>query len=175
MNNSLLYYYVVAKKRYLFIDAFNVMHAFEDLARTFYRSMDSARDKLTERVASIHEAEGIHTVLIFGSRSDLLEVDYPFGNKTFEFVYSPANLSTNKVVEQLLNCISEPARITVASNDAIVRESARANGAIAISAEDLYNWVCSCERRLVKDVERWRTINEKEWSSSIQRPPALLG
>ena len=168
----------MTKKRYLFIDAFNVIHAFGNLSRALYRSIDSAQEQLAERVGSIHDAEGIHIVLIFNSHfnshSDFLKVDYPFGKKTFEFVYTPANLSVDEVVSQLLACISESARMTVASNDATVRESARINGAIAISAEDLYSWVCACERRLIKDAERLRMINDKEWSRNIQQHPKVL-
>lgn len=150
------------------------MHAFENLSRAFYKGIDSARDQLAERVGSIHDAEGIHTVLILGGNSNLLKIDYPFGKKTFEYVYAPTDLSADEVVNQLLACISGPARTTVASNDAKVREAARVNGAIAISAEDLYNWVCACEKRLIKDAECWRMINEKKWNPSKQRQPELL-
>ncbi len=164
----------MAKKRYLFVDAFNVMHAFGNLSRAFYKGIDSARDQLADKVGSIHDAEGIHTILILSGSSDLLKIDYPLGKKTFEYVYTPTNLSTDDVVNQLLACISGSTRTTVASNDAKVRESARINGAIAISAEDLYNWVCACERRLIKDAECWRMLNENKWNHSKQRQPELL-
>jgi predicted RNA-binding protein with PIN domain len=165
---KLLCGYVVIKDRYLFIDALNVIYAIDDWRRSLYRSLDSARDQLVERVASIHDAEGIHTILVFDSRSELLEVEYPFGKKTFEFVYASARLSINGVIEQLLGQISKSARSTVASNDPVVRESARSNGAIAISAEDLHDWICACDRRLMKKVECRHPINEEAWSNAIE-------
>lgn len=158
----------VVKKRYLFIDAFNVIHAVGDLRRALHKSLDNARDKLTERVASIHDAEGIHTVLIFDSRSDALEIEHPFDKKTFECIYAPSKLTADGVIERLLTRVPKSARTTVASNDSMVRESARVNGAVAISADDLYSWVLACERRLVRDVERHRMLNSEEWNNGIE-------
>lgn len=156
-------------KRYLLIDAYNVIYAVDELRRALTNDgAECARDKLAERAVSIHDAEGIHTVLILDSRSEALEVDYPFGKKTFEFVYAPARLSADGVIERLVARVAEPARVTVASNDAMVRESARANGAIAISSQDLLVWVHACERRLIQDAERRRKANEKKWRNGIE-------
>ncbi|MGK0176928.1 MAG: putative RNA-binding protein with PIN domain [Lentimonas sp.] len=155
-------------KRYLFIDAYNVIHAVEDLRKALDKSLDSARDQLAERAVSIHDAEGIHTVLILDSSRQSLAVDHPYGKKTFEFVYAPARLSADGVIEQLLTRVAEPANVTVASNDAMVCESARVNRAVAISANDLLDWICACERRLIQDAERRRKLNEKAWRNGIE-------
>ena len=128
---------------------------------------DCARDRLAERAVSIHDAEGVHTVLVLDSRNESLEIDHPFGKKSFEFVYAPARLSADGVIERLVARIAEPSRVTVASNDAMVRESARVSGAIAISASDLYDWIGACERQLIQDAERRRKTNEKEWRNGI--------
>ncbi len=157
----------MSAKRYLFIDAYNVIHAIGDLRKALGKSLDSARDQLAERVVSIHDAEGVHTVLILDSRSEALTIDHPFGKKTFEFVYAPARLSADGVIERLLTRVAESANVTVASNDAMVRESARVNGAIAISANDLIDWICACEQRLIQDSERRRKLNEKKWKNGI--------
>ena len=71
----------MSAKRYLFIDAYNVIHAIGDLRKALGKSLDSARDQLAERVVSIHDAEGVHTVLILDSRSEALTIDHPFGKK----------------------------------------------------------------------------------------------
>ena len=160
--------YLVAEKRYLLVDAYNVIHAVEDWHRVLTdEGADCARDHLAERVVSSHDAEGIQTVLVFDSRGESLEVDYPFGKKTFECVYAPAKLSADGVIERLVAGIPKPAHVTVASNDNMVRESARVNGAIAISAEDLLDWICASERHLIQDTERRRKANEKAWRHGI--------
>lgn len=156
------------KSRYLFVDAYNVIHAIEELREALSRSLDGAGDRLIERVMPIHDAEGIHVVLVFDSSSELLKVSHPLGRKTFEVVYAPARITADGVIEQLLTRIAEPANVTVASNDSMVCESARVNGAIAISADDLFDWICICEKRLIQDAERRRKIDAKEWRNGIE-------
>ena len=155
------------KKRYLFIDAYNVIHATKALRKTLDYSLDSARDQLAERVMSIHNADSVHTVLVLDSQRDSLEVSHPLGKKTFELVYAPGWLSADGVIERLLTRISEPADVTVASNDAMVREAARVNGAVTISANELFDWVCACEKRLTRTAEQRCKANEKEWKNGI--------
>ena len=56
----------------------------------------------------------------------------------------------------------------MADFDAMVRESERVNGAITMSADDLFDWICACERRLMQDAERRRKLNEQEWKNGIE-------
>lgn len=158
----------VVKKHYLFVDAFNIIHAVSDLRRALHKSLDNARDKLTERVASIHDAEGIHTVLIFDSSGDAMEIEHPFDKKTFECIFAPSKFTADGIIERLLTRVPKSARTTVASNDSMVRESARVNGAVAISADDLYSWIFACERRLIHNVERQRFFNNEEWGNDME-------
>ena len=78
------------EERYLLIDAYNVIYATDELREVLRENLDAARDRLTEMVASIHDAEGVRTALILDSRNSSLEVDHPFGNKTFEWIYAPS-------------------------------------------------------------------------------------
>ena len=156
------------KKRYLIVDAYNVIHAIKELREVLDKSPDGARDQLAERAMAIHDVDGIHTVLVFDGCGESLEVIHSPGRETFELVYAPAGTTADGIIEKLLTRIAEPGGVTVASDDAMIRESARVNGAIAISSEDLFNWICICEQRLVRDVERRRKMNEKEWHNRIQ-------
>ena len=158
----------MAIKRYLLIDAYNIIHAVEDLREVLVNERtDCARDQLAERVVAIHDSEAVHTILVLDSRGESLEIDHPFGKKTFEFVYAPVKLSADGVIERLVTSIADTAQVTVASNDTMVRESARVNGAIAIGSDALLDWICSCERQLVQAATRRRKANEKLWRNSL--------
>ena len=156
------------KSRYLLVDAYNVIHAVEDLREALDNSLDSACDQLAERLMSIHDADDIHTVLVFDGRGESPEVSHPPGVRTFERVYAPAGMTADGVIEQLLTRIAEPESVTVASEDALVRESTRVSGAIAISAGDLLDWINACEQRLIQDAEQRRKASEKEWRNGIE-------
>ena len=152
---------------YLFIDAYNVICATETLHKVMLGSLDAARDQLAETVRSIHDAEGSHIVLVLDSRQDRLQVEHPYKVKTFEFIYAPAYVSADGVIERMVARVGKSVDTTVVSNDRMVRESARANGALALRPEALLEWARACEMRLFRDAQLRRDINEKEFRNSI--------
>ena len=152
---------------YLFIDAYNVICATDALHKLMLGSLDAARDQLAETVRSIHDAEGLHVVLVLDSRQDSLQVEHPYKVKTFEFVYAPADVSADGVIERMVARVEKSADTTVVSNDRMVRESARANGALALRPEALLEWARACEMRLLRDANRRSFINQKEFRNSI--------
>jgi predicted RNA-binding protein with PIN domain len=158
---------LMLEERYLLIDAYNVIYATDELREVLRGNLDAARDRLTEMVAPIHDAEGVRTALILDSRNTSLEVDHPFGKKTFEWIYAPAGLSADGVIERIVARVSNPARVTVVSQDNMVRESIRSNGAMAMNAEELFAWARACGARLIQDAQRRRKANASEWKNGL--------
>ena len=152
---------------YLFIDAYNVIYATNTLHKVMLGSLDAARDQLAEAVRSIHDAEGLHVVLVMDSRQDSLQVEHPYKVKTFEFVYAPADVSADGVIERMVARVEKSVDVTVVSNDRMVRESARANGALALRPEGLLEWARACKMRLLRDAHRRKDIDEKEFRNII--------
>jgi len=158
---------LMPEESYLLIDAYNVIYATDELREVLRENLDAARDRLTEMVASIHDAEGVRTALILDSRNSSLEVDHPFGKKTFEWIYAPAGLSADGVIERIVARVANPARVTVVSQDNMVRESIRANGAMAMDAEELFAWARACDARIIQDAQRRRKANAREWQNGL--------
>ncbi|MGJ8654292.1 MAG: NYN domain-containing protein [Opitutaceae bacterium] len=157
----------MASSRYLLIDAYNVICATDHLRERLQENMDSARDALAEIVASIHDAEGVRVALILDGKNDRLEVEHPFKKKTFEFIYAPAALTADGVIERILSRVDKSSDVTVVSNDNLVREATRSTGAIALRPEELFEWARSCEARLIQDAARRRKENAKEWRNGL--------
>ncbi len=157
----------MAKARYLLIDAYNVICATDHLRQALQHSSDAARDQLAEIVASIHDAEGLRVALILDSRNDLLEVEHPFGKDSFEYLYAPAALTADGVIERILRRVKDPGAVSVVSNDNLVREATRACGAMALRPEELFEWARACEARLIQDAARRRAENSKEWRNGL--------
>ena len=152
---------------HLFIDAYNVICANDSLYQVMQGSLDAARDQLAELVRSIHDAEGLHVVLVLDSRQDSLQVEHPYKVKTFEFVYAPADVSADGVIERMVASVEKSVDTTVVSNDRMVRESVRANGALTLRPEALLEWARACEMRLLHEAHRRRNVNEKNFRNSI--------
>ena len=124
-------------------------------------------DQLAEIVRSIHDAEAVHVALVLDSRNDKLEVEHPYKEKTFEYLYAPAALSADGVIERMVARVKNPHDTTVVSNDRMVRESVRANGAIALRPEDLFEWAMGCESRLLQDNRRRNAANAKDFRNGL--------
>lgn len=153
--------------RYLLVDAYNVIYATESLRRQSLVGQDAARDELAERLCQIHDAEGIRVALVLDSRNDLLQVEYPFGKKTFEFLYAPASLTADGVIERIVRRARSPGDMTVASNDNLVREAVRSAGALAIRPEELIEWADACGKRLEQDAMRRNLENAKSFRNGL--------
>lgn len=153
--------------KYLLIDAYNVICATDALREAMQGNLDAARDQLADAVRSIHDAEGVRVALVLDSRKDKLEVEHPYKVKTFEYVYAPASVSADGVIERIVARVKNPHDTTVVSNDRMVRESARANGAIALRPEELFEWSRGCEARLLQDAHRRNAANAKDFKNGL--------
>jgi hypothetical protein len=63
--------------------------------------------------------------------------------------------------------VKNPNDTSVVSNDRMVRESVRANGAIALRPEELFEWARGCELRLVQDTRRRNAANAKDFRNGL--------
>ena len=126
--------------RYLLIDAYNVIYATSDLRKLMQGNIDSARDKLAKFAREIHDAEAVRVALILDSKSDKLQVEYPYESKRFEFIYAPSSLTADGVIERIVRRVKQPELVSVVSNDNMVREATRSSGAMALRPEEFFDW-----------------------------------
>ena len=127
---------------YLLIDAYNVICA-TDRQELLEQSMDAARDQLADEALLIHDAGGVRVALILDSPKDRLEVQHPFQRDTFEYLYAPAALSADGVIERIIVRASRADLVSVVSNDNLIREATRAQGALALAAGRVLSMVKS--------------------------------
>lgn len=156
-----------APPRYLFVDAWNVVHALPQLNKLMASGLDCARDALAQMVEPIHQAEAIHVVLVFDSRQDTVQTEHPLGVKTFEYLYAPAALSADGAIERMVARLQDPSQSTVISNDAMVRESIRSSGANALNPQELADWAKACELRQQQGLLTMRRKNERNWGQRL--------
>lgn len=156
--------------RYLLIDAHNVICADEALRERLHRDQDGARDRLAAEALAVHDAEGVRVALILDSRNHRLEVLHPFGKKTFEYLYAPADLTADGVIERILRRSPTPETMTVVSNDNYVREATRAVGGMALRPQEFFDWAAACARRLSEDARRRQAESEQSFRNGLDIP-----
>lgn len=155
-------------ERYLLIDAYNVICSDALLSDALRQNMDSARDQLAERVVAIHDAEAIRVALILDSQNDQLHVQHPYKKKTFEYIYAPAAISADGIIERIVHQVDRPELVSVVSNDNLVREATRAMQAVALRPDDLFEWSAGCERRLIQSAKRRNQQNARDFRNGIE-------
>lgn len=165
-----------AEKRpqeHLLIDGYNLLHAWPETQRLLRRDIDGAREHFLNTVRIIHDIGGVQTTVVFDGRGSKPEIEYPGDSETFAVVYSPAGLSADGVIEQLVAAAKHPAACTVASRDNLVAESIRASGAVVLTPEGLRNWVERCERQQAASIARQQKKNRQ--ASREDNPWDALG
>ena len=130
----------MSSDRYLLIDAYNVIYATSNLRKLMQANIDLARDKLAKFAREIHDAEAVRVALILDSKSDKLQVEYPYESKRFEFIYAPSALTADGVIERIVRRVKQPELVSVVSNDNMVREATRSSGAMALRPEEFFDW-----------------------------------
>ncbi len=156
------------RRSYLLIDVCNVIHAVPSLRKRLSDGLDNARDALAEAVLPIHDAEGLNVVLVLDSTNDKVQTEYPYGKKTFEYLYAPAALSADGAIERVIARLSDPSSAYAASNDNMVRESIRSLGANALRPEELLDWAAGCRAQIQRDLERKRKQASTAWENRLE-------
>ena len=154
--------------RYLLIDAYNVIYATSDLRKLMQGNIDSARDKLAKFAREIHDAEAVRVALILDSKSDKLQVEYPYESKRFEFIYAPSALTADGVIERIVRRVKQPQLLSVVSNDNMVREATRSSGAMALRPEEFFDWSRASTVQLNQLAKSRSRSNDKNFENRLR-------
>ena len=154
--------------RYLLIDAYNVIYATSNLRKLMHDNIDSARNKLANFAREIHDAEAVRVALILDSKSDKLQVEYPYQSKRFEFIYAPSALTADGVIERIVRRVKQPELVSVVSNDNMVREATRSSGAMALRPEEFFDWSRASTVRLNQMANSCSRSNDKNFGNRLR-------
>ena len=144
----------MTNERIIIVDGYNVIYALDSLKHLMPLNKERARESLASMLHSIYSIESVRIMLVFDSAFDRMEIKYPLGDKSFEFIFAPKSLTADGVIERIIVRIKNKEFVTVVSNDNLVRESTRANGAMAMRPLELLEWIATSNNRLN---ERCRT------------------
>ena len=149
-------------QRHLLVDGYNVLHQWPR-GKAFLRrgQLAAAREYLATETRVLHDREGLRVTLVFDGKGSAPEVERPFEDLTFSFLYSPSDLSADAVIEQMVSGASDPSLCLVATMDSLERETLQVAGASVITPDDLASWVKQAEGRLAGELQdRQRKSND---------------
>lgn len=152
--------------RHLLVDGSNLLHAWPELRTLAKRDRGAARSRLAQRLAPIHDVDDVRVTIVFDGRGAELTLERPSGHATFSIVHTPASLTADDVIEQMVSAAAEPAACCVATDDVAERSLVSAAGGQAMSSRDLASWARQAEGRQARAVAKVRAANREEWGKA---------
>ena len=106
--------------------------------------------------------------MILDSKSDKLQVEYPYESKRFEFIYAPSALTADGVIERIVRRVKQPELVSVVSNDNMVREATRSSGAMALRPEEFFDWSRASTVQLKQFAKSRSRSNDNNFENRLQ-------
>lgn len=150
---------------HLLIDGSNVMHAWPELKALLRRDRNAARSRLSLAAAVLHDVEGLRVTIVFDGRSAESSVEQPFGRDGFVHIHTPAGVTADDVIVQLVRRAKRPQDCLVATDDRGERQAVEALGAATISTDDLAARIERAGTRQRARLDASRRETDRRWKS----------
>lgn len=145
---------------HLIVDGFNVAHAWGMGRRLSGRWVDEVASGILEELKDLHDTKGWRVTVVLDGQGNETDIQHPFGDESFSLLFSPASLTADAVIEQMVSGSERPEAIQVATRDRAVVHSVEASGAEAISPSAL--------REEVKRIRRLKAARTKKSSDDAE-------
>ena len=146
----------VMAKQFLLVDAHNVIFAHPDLAARHRRSPAAAREELVRLLERHQDASGMRVVVVFDGGSGAKASSDLSGAAGVQVIYPQAGQSADAIIERLVVKYGGTYRLTVATNDNLIRTAAVAAGASTIGSETLFEEMGRAENEMRWALEKLR-------------------
>jgi len=141
-------------KEYLLIDGYNIIFAWDELKELSKISLESARDRLIERLSVYKLFKNYEIILVFdaykvkGNRGEIEEKD------GITVVYTKESQTADNYIEKTAKELTKNYRVTVATSDALEQMIIFGSGAYRFSARIFEEDVLSVEKKIENMVEK---------------------
>lgn len=124
-------------QEHLIIDGNNALHAIPDLSKELAKDRNMARDSLLRFLEPIQAGENCLLTVVFDGRGGKGRVYQHEGIKNYTVIYSSSVQGADGVIERMLLAAKYPERISIATNDSLIRNCAYESGASTLRIEEL--------------------------------------
>jgi len=152
------------KKSHLIIDAYNVMHCWEEFRSLLDHHLGAARERFINNVRVIYDVEGLQTTIVFDGKGAKIEQQDEYSEEGFCCLFAPSDLTADAVIERIVMRSKTPIQLTVVTRDNMIGESIRASGGMVISPDDLRAWVERCSLRQSHQIKSHTDENARRLS-----------
>ena len=124
-------------QEHLIIDGNNALHAIPQLARTLAHDRQMAREDLIRLLEPLQTRNQSLLTVVFDGRGGKTSITKHRTNEYYSIIYSSSFQGADGVIERMLMAAEYPDRITVGTNDNLIRNCAYTHGAAVMRIEEL--------------------------------------
>jgi len=143
-------------REFLLVDAHNVIFARPQLAAQHRRNAAAAREALIKMLERHQDASGVRVVVVFDGAGSAWATNELSGGAGVQVMYPQSGQTADAIIERLVVKYASTHRLTVATNDNLIRTAAVAAGASTIDAETLFEEIGRAEDEMRGTLEKLR-------------------
>ena len=136
------------KQRYILADGYNLIFAWEDLARQARDDLDAARRQLCDRLSSYAGFTKVKLVVVFDGYKQKGNPGEKRQFHNIQVVYTKEGETADSYIQSLAHEIGGNYAVAVASSDSLVQLSSLGSGVLRISAREMENLVKDAQKEM---------------------------
>lgn len=149
-------------KEYLLVDGYNIIFAWEDLNELSKINIESARNKLMDRLSNYQGYKKMTLILVFDAYKVKGNPGSVMKYHNIYVVYTKEAETADQYIEKTVHEIGRKYQVTVATSDALEQVIILGQGGNRISAANLLEEVEAVEAEISKKVQK-KTSKEKNY------------
>ena len=155
----------IQKEKYLLVDGYNIIFAWEELKSLAAATLDGAREALNEILSNYRARKGMELIVVYDAYRVSGHPEEFFKYHNITVVYTKEAETADKFIERFAHSKASLYDITVATSDGLEQIIIRGAGCRLMTARDLH-----------EDVERDRTaLREQYMSAPFASAGTLIG
>ncbi len=140
----------------LIVDGYNITHAWPELKEQMRFSLEAARDRLIERLATYAQVRSTDVTVVFDAHRTSAASNSRHEVDGVHVVFTRKGHSADHAIERLAYSLAgDGDPIIVATSDRFQRDLVRGMGGAVISALELERQVIEAEKELGRSVDRY--------------------
>ena len=140
------------REKYILVDGYNVLFAWEELAQTAKSDLDAARRRLCDHLANYASLRGCRMVVVFDGYARPGNPGEKGWLQGLQIVYTREGETADRYLEELADQIGTSYAVYVASSDSLVQLSSFRSGILRLSARELKEEVEAAEAEMRKNL-----------------------
>lgn len=141
------------KEDFLLIDGYNIIFAWEELRKLAESNIDSARDRLIEKIGNYQGYKGMNVILVFDAYKVKGGRENVISHGGLDVIYTKEAETADQYIARTSKILTKNGRVSVATSDGMVQMIIFGSGANRISATELEGDVRLVEERIREEIE----------------------